>query len=68
MSLNQDFQPKQRTVSRETFFSAQNLVPGPSLVWSFEACLNFECPSTECGPEHGPVVRTVLGPEVQKVY
>ena len=30
--------------------------PCPSHVWSFETCLNLECPSTKCGPEHGPVL------------
>ena len=35
--------------------------PGPSHVWSFETCLNLECPNTVCSPEPGPVLCPVLG-------
>ena len=33
---------------------------GPSDFWSFETYLNLECPSTEFGPELGPVSCPVL--------
>ena len=40
--------------------------PGPSHVWSFETYLNFQCPSTELGPELGPVSCLVLCPKFIK--
>ena len=36
---------------------------GPSHVWSFETYLNSKCPSTEFGPEPGPVLCLVLRPK-----
>ena len=37
--------------------------PGTSHVWSFQTCLNLKYPSTELGPEHGPVLSPVSCPK-----
>ena len=39
--------------------------PRPSHVWGFETYLKLRCPSTECGPELGPVTHPVLGPKLK---
>ena len=37
--------------------------PVPSHDRGFQTCLNLECPSTEFGLDHGPVLSPVLGPK-----
>ena len=52
--------------SVDIYFSPESSAePVPSHVYSFQTCLNLECPSIEVGPEHGPVLRLVSCPKLK---
>ena len=42
--------------------------PGPSHVWSFETCLNLECPSNEFGPRMWASLVPIFAPKTQSFY